>query len=131
MELTDVPPPTRPTLNVVFGLVGYFEIGDFGDGAAHGLNGVGYPEGAVTVSTGAFESHAIAHAADTDIDDAQAVSIHGNELVDLARHAFGEKSLHAAKISQAFFTDIRDEGDGARRLDLGLIQSLYCCPHHS
>ena len=82
------------------------------------------------MSPWAFERYSIPHAANADIHDAQAVSIHGNELVDLARHAFVEKILDPSEIAQAFFTDIRDERYGTRRLHLGLIQCLYRGQHH-
>ena len=38
MELTDVPPPIRPTLNVVFGSLRDLELGDHRDGAAEGVD---------------------------------------------------------------------------------------------
>ena len=40
MALIDVPPPIRPTLNVVRGEVGHLQIGDARHGAAQGMNRV-------------------------------------------------------------------------------------------
>src|ERR1035441_11133619 len=70
----------------------YFEIRDLRNGAAHGLNRIGHSERTVTVSPWAFERYSIPHAANADIHDAQAVSTHGHELVDLARHEIGRAS---------------------------------------
>ena len=54
--------------------------------------------------------------------DAQPGAVHRNELVDLALQAVEEQALHAAQVAEAFFADVGDEGDGARRLDVRLVQ---------
>jgi hypothetical protein len=121
MALTEVPPPTRPTLKVVLGWRD-FEGVDFGDGAPHGLDGIGHAEGAVAVAAGPFERDLVAVAADADVGDAEAGAIHRDELVDLSFEAVEEEALHAAQVAQAFLADIGDEGDGAGGFHVALVE---------
>ena len=67
MELTDVPPPMRPTLKVVLGSRGTSKFGIVGDGAAERVDRVGHPERAEAVAARALERDAIAQAADRDV----------------------------------------------------------------
>ena len=122
MALTEVPPPTRPTLKVVFGWRGHLEGVDFGDGAAHGLYRVRHAERAVAVAAGPFEGHLVAVAAHADVRDAEPGAVHRDELIDLSLEAVEEEALHAAQIAQPFLADIRDERDGAGSFHVAVIQ---------
>src|ERR1019366_7464751 len=66
------------------GLARDFEGVDLGDGAPHGLYGVGHAEGAVAVAAGPFERHLVAVAAHADVSDAETGTVHRDELIDLS-----------------------------------------------
>ena len=130
MAFTDVPPPTRPTLNVVFGLRRDFERVDLRDRAAHRLNRVGHAERAIAVAARSLERHLVPIAAHADVGDAQARAVHRDELIDLSLETLVEQLLHAAQVAEALLADVRDKGDRARRLDVGLVQRADHAEHH-
>ena len=121
----DVPPPTRPTLNVVFGFKGTWKSAILSM-ASQGVNGIGHSKCAVAVSARTLEGDAIAQAADTDVRNAQTRAVDGNELVDLTLLAVIEKTLDAPQIAESFFA----EGDGAGRLHLRIVERLNRSQHH-
>ena len=121
MALTDVPPPIRPTLNVVFGFVGTSNCAIVAMARPSACIGFDNAEGAVAVAARALERDPVAEAADRDVRDAKTGAVDGHEAVDLSLQALVEEVLHAAQIAEPFFADVADEGDGARRLDLCLM----------
>jgi len=89
------------------------DIGDAGDGAAHGVGGVGHAEGAIAVAAAALVSNQVAVAADAPGGEAGARTINGDEGVDLSFELFVEQMADAAEIALALFADGGDEEDGA------------------
>ena len=55
--------------------------------------------------------------------------VHGKELIDLALHRFAEEFLHAAQIAEPFLTHIGDEGYGARRFNVRLVECANDAEH--
>ena len=116
MALTDVPPPMRPTLKVVFGSRGTSKSAILRHRAAERLNRIDHAEGAVAVAAGALERDAVAQAADGDVRDAEPGAVDRHEPIDLALHAFAKQILHAAQIAEPFLAHRADKGDRAGRL---------------
>ena len=83
IAFTEVPPPTRPTLNVVFGSRGTWKSPILRYRPAHCMNRIRHAERPVAVTAGSLECHPVAKAAHAHIGDAQARAIHRNELIDL------------------------------------------------
>ena len=121
IEFTDVPPPIRPTLNVVFGCFGTWSSWIFAMARPIAPIGLAHAERAEAVAAGALERHAIAMAADRDVGDVHAGAVDRHEAIDLILQRDVEQRLHAAQIAEPFFADVGDEGDRARRLDVGRL----------
>ena len=83
IEFTDVPPPMRPTLNVVFGCFGTCSLLDLGDRASHRAHRVGHAERAEAVAAGPLERDAVAMAADRDVGHVHAGAVDRHEAIDL------------------------------------------------
>src|SRR5262245_21042992 len=107
-----------------FRLFGNFEARDLFDRTSQSVNRTGQSESAVTVSTGAAISHAIARHPDCAVCDVEACAVYGNEMGCPSFHFAIEKMAHAAKIAQPLFADIGDEDDRAFGFDPGLIEGL-------
>ena len=130
IALTDVPPPMRPTLNVVFGSRGTSKSATRAIARPSAWIGIDHAERAVAVAAGPFERHAVAQAADRDVRDAEAGAVDRHEAIDLPFHPFAEQVLHAAQIAEAFFADGADERDRSRRLDAVLDHRARDRQHH-
>ena len=98
MALTDVPPPTRPTLKVVLGSAGGRISGSARNRAAQGMRGIGDTEGAVAVAAGARKGDAVPKAANGHMRDAEAHAVNRHEAVDLPLQRVGEQRLDAAQV---------------------------------
>ena len=72
IAFTDVPPPTRPTLNVVFGSRGTWRSAICAIGAAERVHGIRDTEGAVAVPARSLERDPVAQAADADVRNTRA-----------------------------------------------------------
>ena len=130
IAFTDVPPPMRPTLNVVFGFSGTSNCEIVATARPSACIGFDNAERAVAVPARPLERDAIAQAADRDVRDAEAGAVDRDEAIDLPLHAFVEEILHAAQIAEAFFADRADKRDRARRLDLRLVHRAHDREQH-
>ena len=78
-----MPPPIRPTLNVVLRLLRHLHFLDLRDGAAHRAHRVGQAERAEAVAARPLERDAIAMAADGDVGHVDAGAVDRDEAIDL------------------------------------------------
>ena len=87
IEFTEVPPPTRPTLNVVFGCCGTCISSIFAIARPIAPIGFAQAERAEAVAAWSLERHAIAVAADGDVRHVDAGAVDRHEGVDLTLQA--------------------------------------------
>ena len=113
IAFTDVPPSRTPTLNVVFGSTGTWQVGDPRDGAAERVGWIGHAESAVAVPAGAFVGHPIAMAADGAIGQAEPGAVHGDEIVDLVLHFLRRRDGARRAGCRPFLADGAHEHDVA------------------
>ena len=121
MAFTDVPPPTRPTLNVVFGFGRDLEVGHSGNRASQCVNRVGNAERAVAVAARPLERHPVPMASDGDVRNPEAGPVHGDEPVNLTFQRLVEQGLHAAQVAEPFLPHRADKRNRARRGHVGLV----------
>ena len=123
MALTEVPPLTVPTVNVVLGSDGRLQTPRSlrSRGPWHGSrSAIRTPEG---VSAGALEGELVAMAAGRLVDDAgDAEPVDRDEAVDIG--VIAEQRLHAAEIAEFLLADRADEHDVADGRDLVLVHRL-------
>ena len=118
IELTEVPPRTTPTLNVVLGSTGTCMRENFAIALAHREGRVDEAERAVAVAAWPLERHAIAEAADAAARDAALIAaVDRDELLDaILVLPLSKQILDAAQVALAFFADVADKQHVARRL---------------
>ena len=117
MALTEVPPTTVPTVKVVLGSDRRLQIGDFCNGAAHGVNRARQSELLEGVGVGTPEDHLEAVASRRLIDDAaDTQSVDRDEAVNVG--VIAEQRLDAAEVAEFFLADRADEHQVAHRRDL-------------
>ncbi len=115
IEFTDVPPPTRPTLNVVFGVVGTSKAAMAAMARPMRVHRVRHPERPVAVTAWSLERRPIALAADPAVGDLEARPVDRHEPVDALQPLFAEQVLDAAQVPEPLFSDRADERDAPRR----------------
>ena len=122
MVLTDVPPPTVPTVNVVFGSVGVRMSAIFAIARPMPWIALG-AEGLEAVAARAVERHLVAVAAGAEqvID---AIGAGSRPTMPSMPGSVLEDALHAAQVAELFLADVADEQEVAGRLDLVVVQHL-------
>ena len=112
-----------PTVNVVLGLVGGYQVADFRHRAAHRVYRAGQAKSGKAVSARSLETHHEAMAAGGGVDDAsQAHAVERDETVDIL--VVAEQRFHAAQIAQFFFAHGADKHDVAHGAHARLVEVL-------
>ena len=108
MALTDVPPRTVPTVNVVFGSAGVSRSAIPGDRASHGVYGARQAEFLKAVAARSAEDHLVAKASGRAIDHAgDAEAVDRDEPVDVA--VVAEQRLDPAQIAELLLAHGADQ----------------------
>jgi hypothetical protein len=126
---TDVPPPTVPTVNVVFGSDGVVISPIFAIRAAHRVDRARCAERLEAVPARAGEAYFVAVARGADRRDAvPRAGLEADHAVD-ARHVL-EHDLHAAQVAEALLADVGDEHEVADGLHLVVVEHLQPRQQH-
>ena len=122
IALIDVPPPMRPTLNVVRGELGTWKSAMRAIALPSAWIGIHRAERSEAVAAGPFERDAESRAADGDVRDAEPFAVDRDEPIDPVLQRLVEEALHAAQVAEPFFADRADERDRAWRRHAGFVQ---------
>ena len=122
MALIDVPPPMRPTLNVVRGELGTWKSAMRAIALPSAWIGIHDAERSEAVAAGPLERDAEPRAADGDVRHAQPFAVDRDEAIDSVFQRLVEEALHAAQVAEPFFADRGDERDRSRCRHAGLVQ---------